>query len=80
VNEVDRQLAVRVRDALRSAAQVNSVPARERSDAAGWSLEELPFVVRFGESSKPELVSEESGVRGALVHAQAAFSGMDRCS
>jgi hypothetical protein len=53
VNEADRQLAVGVRDAL-------------RSDAAGWSFQELPLVVRFGENSKPELVSGEGGVRGAL--------------
>jgi hypothetical protein len=66
VNEADRQLAVGVRDALRSAALANSVPARERSDAAGWSFQELPLVVRFGENSKPELVSGEGGVRGAL--------------
>jgi hypothetical protein len=66
VNEADRQLAVRVRDALRSAALANSVPARERSDAAGWGFQELPLVVRFGENSKPELVSGEGGVRGAL--------------
>jgi hypothetical protein len=66
VNEADRQLAVRVRDALRSAALANSVPARERSDAVGWSFQELPLVVRFGENSKPELVSGEGGVRGAL--------------
>ena len=66
VNEADRQLAVGVRDALRSAALANSVPARERSVAAGWSFQELPLVVRFGENSKPELVSGEGGVRGAL--------------
>jgi hypothetical protein len=51
---------------LRSAALVNSVPARERSDAAGWSFQELPLVVRFGENPKRELVSGEGGVRGAL--------------
>jgi hypothetical protein len=66
VNEADRQLAVRVRDALRSAALANSVPARERSDTAGWSFEEVPLVVRLGENAKPELVSGERGVRGAL--------------
>jgi CGNR zinc finger/Putative stress-induced transcription regulator len=66
VSEADRQLAVRVRDALRSAALVNSVPSRERLDVAGWSFEELPLVVRFGDTSKVELVGGEGGVRGAL--------------
>lgn len=66
VNEVDRQLAVQVRDVLRSAALANSVQARGRSDAAGRSFEELPLVVRFGEYSRPELVGGDGGVRGAL--------------
>jgi len=66
VNEADRRLAVRVREALRSAACANSVPARELSYAGGRSFEELPLVVRFGEGSRPELVSGEGGVKGAL--------------
>ena len=66
VSEADRQLAVQVRDALRSAALVNSVPARERSDSAGQSFGELPLVVRIGDASKPELASGEGGVKGAL--------------
>lgn len=66
VNEADRQLAVQVRDALRSAASANSSPARERFDTAGVSFEELPLVVRLGEDSKPELEGGEGGVRGAL--------------
>ena len=66
VSEADRQLAVQVRDALRSAALVNSVPARERSDSAGQSFGQLPLVVRFGDASKPELASREGGVKGAL--------------
>jgi predicted RNA-binding Zn ribbon-like protein len=66
VSEADRQLAVQVRDALRSAALVNSVPARERSDSAGQSFGELPLVVRFGDASKPELASREGRVKGAL--------------
>jgi CGNR zinc finger/Putative stress-induced transcription regulator len=66
VSEEDRRLAVRVRDALRSAALDNSAPAREQSDVAGRTFEELPLVVRFGEDSGPELVSGEGGVKGAL--------------
>jgi hypothetical protein len=66
VSEEDRRLAVRVRDALRSAALDNSAPAREQSDVAGRTFEELPLVVRFGEGSRPELVSGEGGVKGAL--------------
>jgi CGNR zinc finger/Putative stress-induced transcription regulator len=66
VSEEDRRLAVRVRDALRSAALDNSAPAREQSDVAGRTFEELPLVVRFGEGSGPELVSGEGGVKGAL--------------
>jgi CGNR zinc finger/Putative stress-induced transcription regulator len=66
VSEEDRRLAVRVRDALRSAALDNSAPAREQSDVAGRIFEELPLVVRFGEGSRPELVSGEGGVKGAL--------------
>ena len=66
VSEVDRRLAVQVRDALRSAAAANSGPARERSDVAGVSFGELPLVIRLGETSEPELVSGEGGVKGAL--------------
>ena len=61
VSEADRQLAIQVRDALRSAASVNSSPARERSEVVGLSFGQLPLVVRFGEASKPELVSGEGG-------------------
>lgn len=66
VSEVDRRLAVQVRDALRSAASANSVQGREWSDVAGRTFGELPLVVRFGEASEPELASGEDGVRGAL--------------
>jgi predicted RNA-binding Zn ribbon-like protein len=66
VSEVDLRLAVQVRDALRSAASANSSRARERSDVAGVSFEELPLVIRLGETSEPELVSGEGGVKGAL--------------
>ena len=66
VREEDRRLAVKVRDALRSAASANAGPDRERSDVAHVSFEELPLVVHVGEASKPELVSEEGGVKGAL--------------
>ncbi len=66
VSEADRQLAIQVRDALRSAASVNSSPARERSEVVGLSFGQLPLVVRFGEASKPELVSGEGGVKAAL--------------
>ena len=64
VDEADRELAVRVRDALRSAAAANSGIADRGSYAAG--LGNLPLVVRLGEDSKPELASAEGGVRGAL--------------
>jgi CGNR zinc finger/Putative stress-induced transcription regulator len=64
VSEADRRLAVRLRDALRSAASANSGP--EWSDVVGRIFEELPLVVRFGEGSRPELVSGEGGVKGAL--------------
>jgi hypothetical protein len=66
VSEADRRLAVQLRDALRSAASANSGPSREWSDVIGRIFEELPLVVRFGEGSRPELVSGEGGVRGAL--------------
>jgi hypothetical protein len=66
VNELDRRLAVQVRDALRSAALDNSAPAQERSDVAGRTFGELPLVIRLGGSSEPELVSGEGGVKGAL--------------
>lgn len=66
VGEPDLELAVNVRDALRSAASANSSPAGERSDAAGVSFEESPLVVRLGEASGPELASGEGGVKGAL--------------
>jgi predicted RNA-binding Zn ribbon-like protein len=55
-----------VRNALRSAVSANSRPARDRSDPVGRSFEVLPLVVRFGETSKPDLVSGEGGVKGAL--------------
>jgi hypothetical protein len=64
VSEADRRLAVQLRDALRSAASANSGP--EWSDVVGRIFEELPLVVRFGEGSRPELVSGEGGVKGAL--------------
>ena len=64
VSEADRRLAVRLRDALRSAASANSGP--EWSDVVGRISEELPLVVRFGEGSRPELLSGEGGVKGAL--------------
>jgi hypothetical protein len=66
VGEEDRELAVKVRDALRLAASANSRPAREGSDAAGTSFDELPLVVRLGGDSKPELASGEGGVKRAL--------------
>lgn len=66
VGELDLDLAVKVRDALRSAAAANSGPAREQSDAAGVSFDELPLVLRIGRASRPELVSREGGVNGAL--------------
>jgi predicted RNA-binding Zn ribbon-like protein len=66
VNELDRQLTIQVRNALRSAVSANSRPARDRSDPVGRSFEVLPLVVRFGETSKPDLVSGEGGVKGAL--------------
>ncbi|CAN5711057.1 MAG: CGNR zinc finger domain-containing protein [Rubrobacteraceae bacterium] len=66
VRELDLDLAVKVRDALRSAASSNSSPARGRSDTAGVSFDELPLVLRIGGASKPELASREGGVKGAL--------------
>ena len=66
VSEADRCLAVRLRDALRSAASANSGLSREWSDVVCRIFGELPLVVRLGERSGPELVSGESGVRGAL--------------
>jgi len=67
VDEADRELAVRVRDALRSAAAAaNSGIADQGSYAAGLGFGDLPLVVRLGEASKPELASAEGGVRGAL--------------
>jgi predicted RNA-binding Zn ribbon-like protein len=66
VDEADRELAVRVRDALRSAAAANSRIADQSSDVADLGLGDLSLVVRLGEASKPELASAESGVRGAL--------------
>ena len=71
VSEADRELAVKVRDALRSAAAANTRAANTRAAnegprAADLSFEELPLVVRLGEDSKPELASGESGVKGAL--------------
>jgi hypothetical protein len=66
VSEVDRRLAVQLRDALRSAASANSDPSREWSDVVGRIFGELPLVVRFGEGSGPELVSGEGGAKGAL--------------
>ncbi len=66
VGELDLDLAVKVRDALRSAAFSNSSPARGRSDAAGVCFDELPLVLRIGEASKPELASRDGGVKGAL--------------
>jgi hypothetical protein len=66
VSEADRRLAVQLRDALRSAAFANSGPSQEWSDVVGRIFEELPLVVRFGEGSRPELVSGKGGVRGAL--------------
>jgi predicted RNA-binding Zn ribbon-like protein len=66
VSEVDRRLAVQVRDALRSAASANSNSGRHLSDVAGRTFEELPLVIRLGEASEPELVSGEDGVKGAL--------------
>ncbi|CAA9445827.1 MAG: hypothetical protein AVDCRST_MAG58-393 [uncultured Rubrobacteraceae bacterium] len=66
VGEWDLDLAVKVRDALRSAASSNSSLARGRSEAVGVSFDELPLVLRIGEASKPELASREGGVKGAL--------------
>jgi predicted RNA-binding Zn ribbon-like protein len=66
VEEWDLQLAVKVRDALRSAAAANSGPARERPAAGGMTFTELPLVVRLDEAWKPELESAEGGVKGAL--------------
>jgi hypothetical protein len=66
VSEPDRRLAVQLRDALRSAASANSGPGRGRSDVVGRGFGELPLVVRFGEGSRPELVSGKGGVKGAL--------------
>lgn len=66
VSEADRQVAVEVRDALRSAATANSGASDGSRRAADLSFEELPLVVRLGEGSKPELASGEGGVRGAL--------------
>jgi hypothetical protein len=66
VGERDLDLAVKVRDALRSAATANSCQARGRSEAVGVSFDELPLVVSFGGASRPELVSREGGVNGAL--------------
>jgi CGNR zinc finger/Putative stress-induced transcription regulator len=64
VGEQDLQLALQLRDVLRLAASANSGP--ERGEPAGVSFEELPLVVRLGGDSKPELVSAEGGVKGAL--------------
>lgn len=66
VEEADRELAVRVRDALRSAVAANSGIADQGSYAAGLGFEDLLLVVRLGGASGPELASVEGGVRGAL--------------
>ncbi len=66
VSEADRELAVEVRDALRSAAAANTGATDKRSAASDLSFGELPLVVRLGEGSKPELASWEGGVKGAL--------------
>ena len=66
VDEADRELAVGVRDALRSAAAANSGIADRSSHTTGFSLGDLPLVVRLGEASEPEIASAEGGVRGAL--------------
>jgi CGNR zinc finger/Putative stress-induced transcription regulator len=66
VSEADRRLSVELRDALRSAASVNSRPFRERSEEVGRIFGEFPLVVRVGVGSGPELVSGEGGVKGAL--------------
>ena len=66
VGEQDLQLAVRVRDALRSAASANSGQAEERPDADRMSFEELPLVVRLDEAWRPKLAGAEGGVGGAL--------------
>jgi hypothetical protein len=66
VGERDLDLAVKVRDALRSAASSNSGPAPGRSDVTGVCFDELPLVLGIRESPKPELVSREGGVKGAL--------------
>jgi CGNR zinc finger/Putative stress-induced transcription regulator len=66
VSEPDRRLAVQLRDALRSAASANSGASPEWSDVVGRIFGESPLVVRFGEGSRPELVSGEGGLKGAL--------------
>src|SRR5215210_7390023 len=66
IDEADLEMAVRVRDALRSAAAANSGIADQGSHAADLSFGDLPLVIRLGEASRPELASAEGGVRGAL--------------
>jgi predicted RNA-binding Zn ribbon-like protein len=67
IAESDRELAVRVRDALRGAAWANV--RREDGcspDAANPVLEELPLLVRLDEDLRPDLVPGSGGVKGAL--------------
>jgi hypothetical protein len=69
VTEADRELAVAVRDALRSAAWANSpgAPTDNRPpEDAGRVLGDLTLLVHLGEDRRPKLVPGNRGVRGAL--------------
>jgi predicted RNA-binding Zn ribbon-like protein len=67
VMEAERELAVRLRDALREAAWANVRKEDGRSpEAPNAVLEELPLLVRLDENLRPELVPGGGGVKGAL--------------
>lgn len=69
VTEADRELAVAVRDALRSAAWANSSGAamdKQPPEDASMVIGDLPLLVHLGEDRRPTLVSGTNGVRGAL--------------
>jgi predicted RNA-binding Zn ribbon-like protein len=69
VTEADRELAVGVRDVLRSAARANSSGAptnKQHPEDAGRVLGVLPLLVHLEEDLRPKLVPGTNGVRGAL--------------
>jgi predicted RNA-binding Zn ribbon-like protein len=73
VSESDRELAVRVRNALRDAAEANTPSkasdawTRRESITVDTVLSELPLVVHLGEDRRPHLTTDLTGARGALA-------------